>query len=114
MRAHLEDDNVSLLFNHFMSVGGLLHMLCQRREVGELQARIEALQQEVLELQQQWKQQREYCSNHHIYDTTSPLMTADMIIQAPASAADDAVIGLLDMVQQVRKMRSQIPSHRSG
>ncbi len=97
-----------------MSVGGLLHMLCQRREVGELQARIEALQQEVLELQQQWKQQREYCSNHHIYDTTSPLMTADMIIQAPASAADDAVIGLLDMVQQVRKMRSQIPSHRSG
>ncbi len=87
-------------------------MFCQRREVGELQARIEELQQEVLELQQQWKQQREYCSSHHIYDTTSPLMTADMIIQAPASAADDAVIGLLDMVQQV--MRSQIPSHHSG
>ncbi len=30
-------------------------------------------------------------------------MTAEMIVKSPVTAADNAVLGLLDMVQQVRK-----------
>ena len=59
------------------------------------------LQREVLHLQEQLNKQREYCSNHHIYDPTSALMTADVIIQSPAHAADEAAIGLLDLAHQV-------------
>lgn len=76
-----------------------------------MQEQLQECRREMLELQQLLKKQREYCSNHHIYDTTSPLMTADTIIQSPASVADEAAIGLLDMAQQVRKTRAQNPLH---
>jgi hypothetical protein len=69
-----------------------------------MQEQIEKLEVEVLELKHRLKQQQEHCSSHHIYDTTSPLMTAEMIVESPATAADNAVLGLLDMVQQVRKI----------
>ena len=73
----------------------------QRREVAEMHEKVVDLQREVLHLQEQLNKQREYCSNHHIYDPTSPLMTADVIIQSPAHAADEAAIGLLDLAHQV-------------
>jgi hypothetical protein len=76
-----------------------------------MQEQLQECRREMLELQQLLKKQREYCSNHHIYDITSPLMTADTIIQSPASVADEAAIGLLDMAQQVRKSRAQNPLH---
>jgi hypothetical protein len=67
-----------------------------------MQEQHEKIQREVVELKQQLKQQREYCTSHHVYDTTSPLVSADMILQAPASEADSAALGLLDLAQQVR------------
>jgi len=70
-----------------------------------MQEHLEGLQREVQALKQRLQQQQEYCSSHHVYDTTSPLITADMILQAPASAADAAAAGLVDMAQQVRWLR---------
>jgi hypothetical protein len=68
-----------------------------------MQSQIEKLELEVVELKHRLKQQQEHCSRHHIYDVTSPLMTAEMIVESPVTAADNAVLGLLDMVQQVWK-----------
>ena len=68
-----------------------------------MQSQIEKLELEVVELKHRLTQQQEHCSSHHIYDVTSPLMTAEMIVESPVTAADNAVLGLLDMVQQVRK-----------
>ncbi len=77
-------------------------MVCQRTELAEVQEQKERIQKEVIELKQKLKQQQDYCTSHHIYDTTSPLLTADMILESPASEADAAAAGLLDLVQQVR------------
>jgi len=74
----------------------------QRMELAEMQQRHEKIQREVLELKQQLQQPREYCTSHHVYDTKSPLVSADMILQAPASEAECAALGLLDLAQQVR------------
>jgi hypothetical protein len=66
-----------------------------------------------MELKQQLKQQQEYCASHHIYDTTSPLLTADMIAESPATETDNAATGLIDLAQQVRNasgpLRLEIP-----
>ncbi len=40
-------------------------------------------------------------------------MTADMIIQSPASVADEAAIGILDMAQQVDTTRVQYPLYHN-
>jgi alkylhydroperoxidase/carboxymuconolactone decarboxylase family protein YurZ len=66
---------------------------------------MEVFQREVLELKQRLNQQQEYCSKHHVYDATSPLMTADEIVQAPASAAESAALGIVDIATQVWKNR---------
>ena len=67
-----------------------------------MQEQKERILREVMELKLQLKQQQEYCTSHHIYDTTSPLLTADLILESPASEADRAAAGLLDLAQQVR------------
>lgn len=77
-----------------------------------MQKQIEKLEVEVLELKHRLKQQQEHCSSHHIYDTTSPLMTAEMIVESPATASDNAVLGLLDMAQQVWKIYGNPHSRR--
>ncbi len=66
-----------------------------------MQERQEKVQRDVMELKLQLKQQQEYCTSHHIYDASRPLLSADMILQSPGSEADCAALGLLDLVQQV-------------
>jgi hypothetical protein len=73
-----------------------------------MQDQMEKLESEVMELKHRLKQQQEHCSSHHIYDTTSPLMAAEMILRSPASASDNATLGLLDMAQQVWKQTGKL------
>ncbi len=102
IRAQLENENVCGCCFLAYFIGSFFFVACwQRREVAVMQEKVVELQREVLRLQEQLNKQREYCSNHHIYDPTSPLMTADVIIQSPAHAADEAAIGLIDLAQQV-------------
>ena len=103
IRASLEDENVSLSGRDLFNYGLCEFHACalQRRGLGTMQEQLEGLQRDVQAMQQRLQQQQEYCSSHHVYDTTSPLITEDMILQAPASAADDATFGLIDMAQQV-------------
>jgi hypothetical protein len=103
IRASLEDENVSVFGRNLFNYGRCEFHACalQRRGLGTMQEQLEGLQRDVQAMQQRLQQQQEYCSSHHVYDTTSLLITEDMILQAPASAADDATFGLIDMAQQV-------------